>query len=127
MSKALPAECSNGIVTVGGLPIPNTTILSKGIGSTNGLAVLDEETKTYIPDTTPDLETTLTNLSSSLDTLNTTIQKIANMFTAVAAAMTGPTTAPPPTLPADVVLLTTYAAQISATKTQVDQLKETLG
>lgn len=109
MTKALEASCTAGIVTAGALPVVGAEILSEGVGSSSGILILDEDRKTYIPKTSGDLKTTLEKLASALG-------KIASTLTSIGAGMTGPTTAPPPTLAADVAQITAIQAEITALK-----------
>lgn len=109
MSKMLDATCVAGVVTAGGFPVASAEILSKGIGPSSGLLILDEDRAKYVGNTVADLESTLTTLASVLQT-------IATSLTSIGASMTGPTTAPPPTLPADVALITAAITQINLLK-----------
>lgn len=126
MTKVLEATCTAGVVLVGTLPVPTAEILSAGVGESSGVLLLDEDRAAYIADTTPDLETTLAKLSSSLGDISSALTTIANTLTAIGAGMTGPTTAPPPTLATDVAQITAGATSLTAIQTQVDLLKETL-
>lgn len=108
MAKVLQATCENGQVTCQGQEI-DATILSEGVGSSSGIVVIDEYNVYYVATTSPDLETTLTKTISA-------IQKIATTLTAIGAGMTGPTTAPPPTLAADVTEINGYATDLETLK-----------
>jgi len=126
MSKVLDATCVGGIVKVGALPVPGTTILSEGIGASSGLLILDEDKKTYIAKTSPDLDSTLSNVIDSLDTLSEALNKIATTLTSIGANMTGPTTAPPGTLAADVAEIVIKATALDTIKVQLETLQEEL-
>lgn len=106
MSKVLPATCQDNQVTVEGQVI-EAEILSNGVGESSGLAIIDEDKAYYLPNMTSDISTILTDLS-------TMIKDIAAMLTAIGAGMTGPTTAPPPTLAADVAALQAKAQELDA-------------
>lgn len=126
MSKILSAKVQGGVVKVGELVIDDAVIFSEGAANSDGVLMLDEDKQFYFAKTTPDLKTTLEQVSIALDKAATAITKISTTFTSVAAGMTGPTTAPPPTIAADVALLVTYSTAISAAKTQLDTLKGAL-
>lgn len=108
MSKVIEATCQASTVTIDGQPV-SATILSKGIGSSEGIAVLDKDKVTYITSNATDLETTLDNLNQSLT-------KLVTILTAIGAGMTGPTTAPPPTLVADLAEITAIVATLTTLK-----------
>lgn len=126
MSKALNATCLGGVVKVGQTIVPQTTILSEGIGSSSGLLVLDEDKKTYIAKISPDLKTTLEKTIAATDKISDAITKISTVLTSIGAFMTGPTTAPPPTLAADVAEIVGLVVEIEAAKTEMTTLKENL-
>lgn len=106
MPKILEASCTTGIVTIGALPVPGVTILGEGVGPSTGVVLLQDDEATYIPKTTPDLASTLDSLTSVLTT-------IASALTAIGAGMTGPTTAPPPTLPTSVSSITSAVSTLT--------------
>lgn len=126
MSKALEASCVAGVVTADGFPVLTAEILSDGTGASDGVLLMDEDKQFYIADTTPDLESTLEKISSHLQTIQGTLTTIASALTAIGAGMTGPTTAPPPTLPTSVASIAADVATLTALQVQVDLLKETL-
>ncbi len=109
MSKVLEASCVAGVVKVGALPVAGTTILSEGVAPSDGVLILDDGNKTYIPKTSPDLKTALTQMISAID-------KISSILTSIGTGMTGPTTAPPGTLAADIVTLTGYKTALETLK-----------
>lgn len=109
MSKALEATCVAGVVTAGGIPVPAADILSKGIGPSTGILILDEDRAKYVTSNATDIESTLTQIASALTTISTAL-------TSIGAAMTGPTTAPPPTLPTDVAQILAAVIQINLIK-----------
>ncbi len=126
MSKVIEAICVAGVVTAGGVPVPAADKLSEGVGASEGVLILDEDLAKYIAKTSPDLKTTLGDLSSLLGTIAGTLTTISTALTSIGAGMTGPTTAPPPTLPVNVASIVTDVASLTALKVQVDLLKETL-
>lgn len=107
MSKVLPAECTANVVTVEGVPIPSAVVLSEGIAPSEGVLILDRGNAWYVASNATDLKTGLEKVSSVLNTIATTL-------TSIGAGMTGPTTAPPPTLPANVTAITVKATELQA-------------
>lgn len=126
MSKALPASCGAGLVKIGAVPLPNAVRFSKGIAPSQGIAFLDEDKQYYITNTQPDLETTLGKVSESLDKIAASLTKIGTILTSIGAGMTGPSTAPPPTLATDVADITANVTAINLLKAQLDTLKGNL-
>jgi hypothetical protein len=96
-------------VLAGVFPVAAAEILSKGVGPSTGVVIIDGDKAYYFTSNASDLESTLT-------TLIATIQKLVLTFTAFAGSMTGPTTAPPPTLAVDLAELTAKAAELTAIK-----------
>lgn len=109
MTKVIEASCVTGIVTAEGVPVTGTTILSGGVGESEGVLILEEDKKTYLANTTPDLKTTIEKVIAALNKIGTTL-------TSIGAGMTGPTTAPPGTLATDVLELTTIATELEVLK-----------
>lgn len=126
MSKVLDATCVGGIVKVGALPVPGTTILSEGIAASQGLLILDGDKKTYIAKTSPDLDSTLSKVIDSLDTLSSALNQIATTLTSIGANMTGPTTAPPGSLATDVAQIILKATALDTVKAELETLQEAL-
>lgn len=126
MSKVLAASVQGGKVFVDELEIPDAVIFAEGAGDSEGILILEEFGKFYFANTAPDLKTTLDQLVIALEKTADAITKISTTFTAVGAGMTGPTTAPPPTLATDVAALVTYASAITSAKTQLNTLKGAL-
>lgn len=113
MSKVIEATCDpSGIVKVDGLIVPDAVVLSLGKQASTGLLLIDKDKAWYFPSSATDIESTLLKISSSLE-------KIAAMFQTIGTGMTGPTTAPPPTLATDI-------AALNAIKAEVDTLKGAL-
>lgn len=71
MSKVLDATCANNKVTCEGVEVPNVTILSEGIAESSGLLILEEDKKTYVAKTTPDLKSALQLIISALTAIDT--------------------------------------------------------
>lgn len=113
MSKVLEATCNaSGEVQVGDVIVSEAIVLSLGKQASSGLILIDRGQAWYLPSSATDIETTLAKVSLAID-------KIGSILNSIGAGMTGPTTAPPPTLPTDVAAL----LQIKA---ELDQLKGAL-
>lgn len=113
MSKILSATCdANGKVSVAGKEVPDALVLSLGKQSSEGALLLDELLKIYVTSSATDIKTVIEKLSALITQISTTL-------TSIGAGMTGPTTAPPPTLASDVAMLTSI-------KVELDTLKESL-
>jgi hypothetical protein len=108
LSKTLAASCSASVVTIDGKPV-NAVILSKGLGESEGVGVLDEDKVYYITSSAEDLEVVI-------DKLNSALNQLVTVITAIGAGMTGPTTAPPGTLATDLAVLTTLVSELTALK-----------
>ena len=112
MSKILDASCQALIVTVDGEPVPTAVIQSQGIKSSTGLLFMDGEKHTYVTSNASDISDLISDISDL-------IQLISDTFTAIGTGMTGPTTAPPATLPASIT-------QLALIKTALNLMKENL-
>lgn len=113
MSKILSATCdASGKVNADGVEVVGAIVLSEGKQASSGTAVMDGDKVWYLTSSATDVKTTIEKMADA-------ITKIALMFTSVGAGMTGPTTAPPGTLPTDVAELNQMVAQLN-------QLKEAL-
>lgn len=113
MSKILEATCdATGTVTADGVPVVGAVVLSEGKQASEGVAVMDGDKVWYLTSSASDVKTTIGKLSDA-------ITKIATMFTSIGTGMTGPTTAPPGTLPTDVAALNQMVVELT-------QLKEAL-
>jgi hypothetical protein len=126
MSKVLPASCVGGIVTAELFPVASAEVLSDGSGPSTGFLVLDEEEAFYVTSNASDLKTTLEKVISALNDAASALSNTASALTSIGAGMTGPTTAPPPTLPATVALISTSATSIQAATAQLTVLKGVL-
>ncbi len=111
MSKILPATCVGGVVKIEDKPV-TATILSQGTKSSSGAALMEEESVTYVASNASDIK----DLISQLTDL---IQLVSDTFTAIGSGMTGPTTAPPGTLP-------TSITQLAAIKSLLTTMKDNL-
>lgn len=109
MSKILPATCVSKVVKCENVPVETAQILSEGNGESEGVLLLEDEKQFY-------LTSNATDLKETIDKLNQLIPKLVTIFTNVAAGMTGPTTAPPPTLGADLTILNQINSELTALK-----------
>jgi len=113
MSKILEATCNaTGVVSAEGVQVLDAIVLSAGKQSSSGLLFIQKDGAWY-------LTSSATDIASTLEKTADAITKIANLLTAIGAGMTGPTTAPPPTIATDIVA-------INAVVTQMNALKEAL-
>ena len=77
--KIFNATCASGVVLVGGLPVVNCPILGEGVGASSGYLIMAENKLVYLPKTTPDVKSFLTqteNLCGKLENLCDAIQAI---------------------------------------------------
>lgn len=109
MSKILPGSCTGNVVTSESLPIPTAEILSEGVGPSTGIVIMQGDKQFYIAKTSPDLKVTI-------EKLNSLITKLVPIITSIGAGMTGPTTAPPPTLATDLLELTAINIELTTLK-----------
>lgn len=112
MSKILEATCENGQVTAEGAQVPGATVLSEGVGASEGALLMEGDKKLYVTSNATDLKTTIEKVIAAINKIGTTL-------TAIGAGMTGPTTAPPGTLGADVAELTQIATELETLKGQL--------
>lgn len=113
MSKVLSATCdTSGKVTADGTEVVGAIVLSEGKQASSGVAVMDGDKVWYLTSSATDIKTTIEKAADA-------ITKIATVLTAIGSGMTGPTTAPPPTLVTDVLA-------INQVVTELNQLKEAL-
>lgn len=127
MSKVLDATCdANGKVKVGSVEVPTAIVLSEGKQASSGLLILEELNARYLTSSATDVKITIEKINTALTDLAAALTEISSALTAIGAGMTGPTTAPPPTLPTSVVTITTKVTAINATKSQLENLKDHL-
>jgi len=120
MSKMLEASCVGGVVTAGGFIVVEADIQSEGVGASEGILLMDEDKAKYLAKITPDLKTTLTKLSSCIDTIKSALQAIDSVGTLVTTCGAGPGTAV--WVPVNVANITA----LTAAKAEIDLLKESL-
>lgn len=111
MSKILEASCISKAVKWEGSPV-ETEILSEGNGESSGLLLLEKDKAYYITSNATDLKTTLEKLIDALT-------KVTETLTAIGGGMTGPTTAPPPTLATNVAAVNMIVTELTTLKGQL--------
>lgn len=127
MSKILDATCDDqGVVTCEGVEIPEAEVLTAGKQTSSGVLFLYKDKAYYLTVNTADLEATLDKTSDALQSISEALTKIATTLTAIGAGMTGPTTAPPPTLATDVAEINSKVTLINSAKSDLDDLKGAL-
>jgi hypothetical protein len=126
VSNVRAATIQSGVVKVGSLPVADSVILSQGLGDSSGVLVIQGGLSYYIAKTSPDLDSTIQKSMDALEDLASVLNTIAMTLTSIGAGMTGPTTAPPPTLAVDVASIVSKATEITATRTALNTLKGAL-
>lgn len=110
MSRILEATANAaGVVTALGVPVDGAVILSEGKQASSGVLIVDGDKCWYVASSATDIKTTIEKCADA-------ITKIANLFTSMGAGMTGPTTAPPPTLATDVAAINAVVTELNALK-----------
>ncbi len=125
MAKVLEAVVQNGVVKVGSLSVPEAVIFSEGLSNSQGVLLLEESGAYYIPKTSPDLNATLEQLLTGLQNITQSLTEVSTALTAIAAVPSGWVT-PPPTIAANVAIITTKVAAITAARTALNTLKGAL-
>lgn len=108
MSKILEATCISKAVKWEGAPV-EATILSEGNGESTGVLLLEKDKAFYLTSNASDLKLTLDKLINALT-------KVTETLTAIGAGMTGPTTAPPPTLATNVAAVNLLVNELTTLK-----------
>ena len=111
MAKFIDATCVNNQVTAYGKPV-QAEILSQGKKSSSGIMVMEDSRRAYVTSNATDIADLITKLSSL-------VQLVSDTFSAIGSGMTGPTTAPPGSLP-------TSISQLATIKSDLDTLKVNL-
>jgi len=112
MSVILDATCTGKIVNTVGMPVPTAEILSEGNGPSEGVLLMQGGKQYYVTSNATDLKEVITKL-------NDLIPKLVTAFTSIASGMTGPTTAPPPSLATDLAALTAVNVQLTLLKSML--------
>lgn len=125
MSKILEASSNaSGQVTVLGVVVQGTLVLSEGKQASSGLFILEGDKSYYLPSSATDVKTTIEKIIAVIEKLNETINQVALISTSLGAAI--PTLNPPPTLATDVAVLNTKVTELTAVKTELETLKGAL-
>lgn len=127
MAKILRATCdAEGKVTAEGVVVEGVRLLGVGTKASVGILIVDTDRCDYIPkqgdDLTADIENEIDGLTSAkeaLDKIGEILTNISMTLTSIGAGMTGPTTAPPPTLPTDVAQIVADVAEVTAKTTEI--------
>lgn len=90
--KIFNATCAAGVVTMNGLIVPNCPVMGEG-GSSSGYIVMAENKLFYLPKTTPDVKSFLTQIENLCGKLEGLCDKIA-AITVICAAPASPSSAP---------------------------------
>jgi hypothetical protein len=107
MNRVIEASCSASIVQADGVPVPGATILSEGIGQSEGIAIIQGDKVYYVNSSAADLKTTIEKL---VDVLT----QLTGALTAIDAKPTGGAgSAVVPVAAANVVSLTAISAQLT--------------
>jgi hypothetical protein len=69
--QVFDASCLAKVVTVESMPVATATILSEGVGSSSGIAILEKDKQYYLTSNASDIKTLLTKLISILTNLTT--------------------------------------------------------
>jgi hypothetical protein len=117
--KIFNATCAGGIVTANGGVVPDCPILGEG-GTSSGYLVIAEEKFVYLPKTTPDVKSFLAQVENLCDKLTALCTKIS-AITVTCSSPGSPSS--PPINAADFAI---SSAEISAVKTSLTTLKNTL-
>jgi hypothetical protein len=126
-TKLLDATCdANGKVTAAGALVPEAQVLSEGKQASSGVLLIEQDKARYLPSSATDIKTTIDNLVTTIGDVNDALTKIASILTAIGAGMTGATTAPPPTLAADVLVITSKVTALNTIKSDLTTLKGAL-
>ena len=127
MSKILSATAdATGKVTAEGQLVPAAVVLSQGKQASSGLLIIEGDKAWYLVGmSVTDLVTTIEKSIKILDDLGPALTQITTILTSIGAG-TGPTTAPPPTLAADVLQVTAKVTALNATKSELTTLKGAL-
>lgn len=83
MSKILPASCVGKVVTTEGHVISPATILSEGVKSSTGVALIEKDKVVYVASNATDIKDLITNIGD-------VITKITTALTGIDAVTTAP-------------------------------------
>lgn len=127
MSRILEATCdASGKVTADGAVVDGAFVFSEGKQASSGLLFLQGDNAFFIPSSATDIKTVIEKLVLVIDDLNASLNQLVTTLTSVGAGMTGPTTAPPPTLASDLAQITAKVTSLTSTKSALNTLKGAL-
>lgn len=127
MSRIFDATCdATGKVTADGVIVTSAEVLSEGKQASEGLLFMEGDQARYLTSSATDVKTTIENLIDVLTDVTAALTKVSTTLTSIGAGMTGPTTAPPPTLPTDVLDITSKVTSLTAIKATLTTLKGAL-
>ncbi len=70
MSKILPATCEAGIVTIEGHVITPATVISQGVKSSSGVALIEQDVVSYLTSNASDIKDLIQSVCSILSALD---------------------------------------------------------
>lgn len=114
------------MVSVEGFPLTDVEVLGAGQAASEGIVLVQGGKVFYIPSASSNVVDTIDQIIAALDSLTPAITTIATTLTAIGAGMTGPSTAPPPTLPSNVIDITANVTELGLVKTELETLKGAL-
>jgi hypothetical protein len=127
MSKMIEATCdAQGKVTALGVVVEGAIVTSEGKQASSGILIIDGLVAYYVASSATDIKTTIEKIVAVIDDLTASLNQLVTVITSVGAGMTGPTTAPPPTLATDLAQITAKVTTLNATKTALNNLKGAL-
>jgi len=117
--QILEATCTAGVVSANGGIVPSCQILGEG-GSSSGYLVIGDEKFFYLPKTTPDVKSFLTQIETLCDKIGALCDSIKTItvLCSAPASPSGP--------PLNSAVFTVAKAEITAIKTNLSTLKGNL-
>jgi hypothetical protein len=113
MPRAVAATCVGNVVTIDDVPVPSATILSEGVTSSSGYAILDDDKIYYVAKTSPDLKTLIGNLVTVLGNIYDALNGLDTAGFLIAATAGVPS---PPLQAANIALINTMKTQLNTFK-----------
>lgn len=101
--------------------MPQTTILSEGVGASSGVLVIDEDRKYYHAKTSPDLKATLEQIIAALTAAASGLGQTVTALGTLATSSTDPIG-----FPIALASISSAQSSITSAKNTLDTLKETL-
>jgi hypothetical protein len=122
MSKVLRATCEDGVVTALETEVESARILSKGIGRSAGILVMDEERADYLTSSASDLEESLAQAIAALEAASSGLDAAKTAIDTVGTAAGVPSLVLIPLL----APIGSAASSISAAADALAEIKERL-